>query len=75
MFDRWASRSESPPTQRAYRQDVMKFVDFMGLSWPEDASMLRTVRVADVQEYRDTLDSNGAAPKSIIRRLPIVPSR
>jgi integrase/recombinase XerC len=69
MFERWVSRSDSVHTQRAYRQDVMKFVSFMGLQWPDDASILLRVRVADVQDYRESLNGEGAAPKSIIRRL------
>ena len=69
MFERWVARCESRHTQRAYRQDVIAFVEFMKVRWPEDAPKLLTVRVADVQEYRGELTSSGMAPKTILRRL------
>lgn len=30
IFDAWVKRRESPNTQRAYREDVLSFVSFMG---------------------------------------------
>src|SRR4051794_27955671 len=63
MFDRWVARCESPHTQRSYRQDVLAFVGFMKFPWPKNASNLLTVRVADVQGYRDSLTQAGMAPK------------
>ena len=31
IFESWVRRRQSPHTQRAYREDVMAFVKFMGL--------------------------------------------
>ena len=31
IFERWVTRRSSKHTQRAYRQDVMDFVQFLGL--------------------------------------------
>src|SRR5580698_6650423 len=40
MFERWVARRPSPHTQRAYRRDVLSFVDFLGIDWPADAYRL-----------------------------------
>ena len=40
LFERWAARRPSHHTQRAYRRDVLSFVDFLGLLWPQDAFRL-----------------------------------
>src|SRR5580658_6355583 len=48
LFERWVARRPSPHTQRAYRRDVLSFVDFLGLGWPDDASRLLLASVADV---------------------------
>lgn len=69
IFERWLNRSKSEHTRRAYRQDVMAFVEFMRWRWPNDAPRLFHVSVADVQAWRDDLVSWGAAPKTINRRI------
>ena len=74
MFERWVTRRSSEHTQRAYRQDVMSFVAFLNLKWPEDATALLTDTVRDVQEWRDELSGNGAAPKTLNRRVSSVSS-
>ena len=74
IFERWVTRRDSPHTQRAYRQDVMALVKFLGLSWPEDAGQLLTVSVTDVQDWRDSLLAMEAAPKTINRRISSVSS-
>ena len=51
-------------TRRAYRQDVMAFVEFLGIRWPDDATRLFTVSVADVQAFRDRMVADGKAPKT-----------
>ena len=48
IFERWVARRASPHTQRAYRQDVMAFVEVLGLRWPDDAERLLAVTVAEV---------------------------
>jgi hypothetical protein len=35
IFESWDVRRTSPNTQRAYREDVMAFVKFLGLEWPK----------------------------------------
>ena len=69
VFDRWVARRESPHTQRAYRQDVMAFVEYLGLRWPEDSTRMFTVSVAQVQAYRGCLLEDDKAPKTINRRI------
>lgn len=69
IFERWVERRSSAHTQRAYRQDVMAFVRQFKIVWPRDATKLLTVRVADVQGWRDYLVNIGAAPKTINRRV------
>lgn len=43
IFESWVNRSESTHTRRAYRDDVMAFVRFLGLAWPEEAPLLLQV--------------------------------
>ena len=69
IFESWVNRRESPHTRRAYREDVMSFVQFMELRWPEDAMALLRVSIADVLEYRGLLIEQDAAPKTINRRV------
>jgi site-specific recombinase XerD len=69
IFERWVARRKSHHTQRAYREDVMCFVRFMGFEWPRSAPDLLTVSVKDVQEFRDEMLAKGAAPKTLNRRI------
>jgi site-specific recombinase XerD len=69
IFERWVTRRSSKHTQRAYRQDVMAFGEFLELRWPEDATRLLTVTVADVLAFRDALVADDLAPKTINRRI------
>jgi hypothetical protein len=48
IFERWVTRRSSRHTQRAYRGDVLAFVEFLGIKWPEESTHLFTVSVADV---------------------------
>src|SRR4051794_1225389 len=68
IFESWVGRRQSRHTQRAYREDVMAFVKFMGLTWPNDAVDLLRVSVQDVQRFRAHLVSQNAAPKTLNRR-------
>ena len=38
IFEAWVARRASTHTQRAYRQDVMAFIAFRQIAWPEDAT-------------------------------------
>jgi len=70
IFEAWVTRRESPHTQRAYREDVMTFVAFMGFGWPDDARELLRVSIADVLRYRTwLLAEKHAAPKTVARRV------
>jgi site-specific recombinase XerD len=70
LYRSWLNRCPSRHTRRAYDQDIMAFVrGFLGLSWPEKAHELLRVSVHQVQDYRDWLTGQGAAPKTINRRL------
>src|SRR4051812_2778151 len=48
IFERWVARRESKHTQRAYKGDVLAFVEYLDLRWPEDATGLLTTSVTDV---------------------------
>ena len=69
IFERWVTRRKSAHTQRAYREDVMSFVKFMGFEWPRDAIELLAVSLKDVQAFRDEMISKDAAPKTLNRRI------
>ena len=69
IFESWVARRHSPHTQRAYREDVMTFVRFMGLAWPAEATALFSVSVKDVLAFREELIEKNAAPKTINRRI------
>ncbi|HEX3866436.1 MAG TPA: site-specific integrase, partial [Gemmatimonadaceae bacterium] len=69
IFEMWVARRESPHTQRAYRDDVMAFVRFMGWHWPDDAASMLAVSITDVLDFRAHLLERDAAPKTINRRI------
>jgi len=69
VFESWVGRRQSAHTQRAYREDVMAFVKFMGLTWPDGATALLRVSVQDVQSFRSHLLERNAAPKTLNRRI------
>lgn len=69
IFESWVARRQSMHTQRAYREDVMSFVKFMGIEWPGQATDLLRVSVKDVVAFRDQLLTQNAAPKTINRRI------
>ena len=47
----------------------MDFVRFLGIRWPEEATRLFTVSVADVLAFRDQMLAEAKAPKTINRRI------
>jgi site-specific recombinase XerD len=69
LLERWISRRASPHTQRAYRQDLFTFIAFAGIAWPQQASALFSVKVAQIHAYRDWMLARGDAPKTINRRI------
>src|ERR1044071_8364751 len=58
LFKAWVTRRKSAHTQRAYREDVMSFVRFAGIDWPDQATTLFSVSVKDVLAFREQLVSN-----------------
>lgn len=69
IFESWVQRRPSAHTQRAYRDDVMSFVRFMGWTWPEDSTELLKANIKDVIAFRDAMHAKSAAPKTINRRI------
>ena len=63
IFETWVKRRRSRHTRRAYREDVMAFVNFVNIVWPEQCHALLSVSVADVQAFRDFMLALHAAPK------------
>jgi integrase/recombinase XerC len=68
LFEAWVTRRSSRNTQRAYRADVMAFVHFLELAWPQDAMELLRASVRDVRVFRDGMVKAGFASKTISRR-------
>lgn len=69
LFERWVARRTSTNTRRAYRRDVLDFIEFRRIRWPEDSWELLQATVADVQAWRDGMVATGKAPKTILRRV------
>ena len=69
IFDTWVKRRQSRHTRRAYREDIMAFVRFVGIDWPRDCATLLTVSIVDVQAFRESMVDEDAAPKTINRRI------
>ena len=69
IFERWVTRRASRHTQRAYRQDVMDFVEFLKLRWPDESTRVFRVSVAEVLAFRDRMLAQAKAPKTINRRI------
>ena len=74
IFERRVTRRSSTHTQCAYRQDVMDFVRFLGIRWPDESTRLFTVSVADVLAFRDWMLAESKAPKTINRRIALLSS-
>lgn len=53
LFEAWVTRRQSAHTQRAYREDIMSFVRFVGINWPEEATALFSISVKDVLAFRE----------------------
>ena len=69
IFETWVTRRSSAHTQRAYRQDVMAFVKYLGIPWPDGSTQLFTVSVGEVHAWREHLQGQGKAPKTLNRRI------
>jgi integrase/recombinase XerC len=69
IFETWVKRRQSPHTQRAYREDIMAFVRFVGIQWPQQSALLLSVSITNVQAYRESMLDAKAAPKTVNRRI------
>lgn len=69
IFEAWIARHRSRHTQRAYREDVMSFVRFLGVKWPQNSVAMLSASIKDVQAFRDLMAEDGRAPKTINRRI------
>src|SRR5580704_15390521 len=69
IFEAWVNRRKSEHTRRAYRGDVMAFVEFCRFAWPEDSAKLLRVSILDVQAFREDMLARRAAPKTMNRRI------
>ena len=74
VFERWVTRRSSKYTQRAYRGDVLAFISFLELDWPDESALLFKVSVTDVLAFRDEMLKEVKAPKSINRRIASISS-
>src|ERR1035438_1816810 len=55
IFEAWVNRRKSDHTRRAYRGDVMAFVEFCAFAWPDDSARLLRVSILDVQAFKDQM--------------------
>lgn len=55
ICEAWVKRRKSDHTRRAYRGDVMAFVEFRGWEWPKDSGELLRVSILDVQAFREDM--------------------
>lgn len=69
IFEAWIARHRSEHTRRAYHEDVMGFVRFLEIEWPQDSVRLLAASIKDVQAFRDLMSESGLAPKTINRRV------
>jgi site-specific recombinase XerD len=69
IFEAWVNRRKSDHTRRAYRGDIMAFVEFQGWKWPDEAVRLLRVSILEVQAFKDAIAKHGGAPKTINRRI------
>jgi site-specific recombinase XerD len=69
IFETWVNRRKSDHTRRAYRGDVMAFVEFRRWAWPKDSGQMLRVSILDVQAFREDMLARRAAPKTMNRRI------
>src|ERR1022692_491197 len=65
IFEAWVGRRKSDHTRRAYRGDVMAFVEFMRWTWPADSARLLRTSILDVQAFKDHMGKHGGAAKTV----------
>src|SRR2546430_354189 len=68
IFESWTARQKSIHTQDAYRRDVLSFIRFLGIKWPQRSFMFLTASIKDAQAFRDLMLEENFAPKTVNRR-------
>lgn len=74
ILERWVRRCRSEHTRRSYREGVLSFIRYLGISWPGESARLLSVSVGEVQAFRDWLADSGAAPKTLNHRVSALSS-
>jgi hypothetical protein len=69
IFEAWFGSHKSADKQRAYGGDIIAFVGFLGMAWPDGAPGLFRISILDVQAFRADLVAREAASKTINRRI------
>jgi hypothetical protein len=59
LLESWVTRRKPAHTQRAYREDVMAFVKFMEIAWPDQAMALFSVSVRGVLAFPASRPARG----------------
>lgn len=67
----WFANIENPRTRRAYRIDLHDFMSFVGIATPAE---FRTVTRSHVIAWRQVVETLGAAPATIRRKLAALSS-
>ncbi len=67
----WFANIENPRTRRAYQVDLQDFMTFVGISAPEE---FRIVTRSHVIAWRKVVETRGAAPATIRRKLAALSS-
>lgn len=67
----WFANIENPQTRRAYKIDIHDFMSFVGIVAPNE---FRTVTRAHVIAWRKVVETRGAAPATIRRKLAALSS-
>ena len=67
----WFANIENKSTRRAYQIDIKDFMDFVGIQIPEE---FRTVTRSHVIAWRKVVETRGAAPATICRKLAALSS-
>jgi hypothetical protein len=65
IFESWVARSESLHTRRAYRDDIMAFVRFLNVEWPDNAEAVLQVSALDIQRFAEVLRKSDAAKQDV----------
>jgi integrase/recombinase XerD len=70
MFEAWVNRSENYNTRRCYQRDVLSFIEYLGIRWPQNDWQFLQTSVQDVRDWRTfMIDEMDFAPKTLNRRI------